>query len=482
MHSKKLPALATLLVFLAIAGLHAIRISGLHGWSDDGSAYLRHATNIMQGRPYGETPYRSIGQQLPTPIYPPALALLLIPFIKLWGIDFAVFQTLMFVLFLGALYVSLRALLAYFPFWISLAAVALLGADAVVGALNEHINSDSLALIFVAAVVWLVEGFDWSACSGKSLVWKSLAAAALVLLAIETRSINAVMLAAFPLHSLWRYRRLTLFSILVPIVTVGAMAGVSLVLGSSSPGMYAKYLSLLTPTLIRRNVIHYALSFSDFLGLEPTGWRRGPAFLAMLCALWGGIRLLRLQRPFWMVVAALNMMVLLIWPWADTERFLLPILPLMLACLVYGISELAEWLPQTARPAMRFGLPAIVILSSAYAYWSFPPLENTINSPDTLEMYAAVKQHTSPNSLIALRKPRTLSLFTDLPTAGYSFVEPDTVRREFCEARVTHVVSAPSVFPDDAEFLEPALSKGGFDLLFRNNVFSLYAVKLCDAR
>jgi hypothetical protein len=245
--------------------------------------------------------------------------------------------------------------------------------------------------------------------------------------------------------------------------------------------MYAKYMSLLTPALIRRNVIHYALSFSDFLGLEPTGWRRGPAFLAMLVALWGGIRLLRLHRPFWFVVAALNMGVLLIWPWADTERFLLPILPMMLACLVYGVSELAEWLPGAIRPAIRFGLPVIVLISSAYAYWSFPPLGNTMNSPDTLEMYEAVKQRTGLDSLIALRKPRTLSLFTNLRTAGYSFVDPDTVRREFCEAHVTHVVSAPSVFPDDAEFLEPALAMGGFELLFRNKVFSLYAVKLCDA-
>ncbi|MEP7351663.1 MAG: hypothetical protein ABI824_00385 [Acidobacteriota bacterium] len=474
--------IAALLVLLLLLGLHGMRMSALHGWSDDGSAYLRHALNLLEGRPYTAVSYAALGDLPPPVMYPPGLPVMLVPLIKLWGMNFLVFKIAMLVVFLLSVAVSLAALLRTWPKWIALAAVALLAVDANVGLQNEHINSDFLALLWIGGLVWVLEGFDWRQCSGTALAWRSGVTVALLLLAIETRSVNAVLLGAIPIYSFWRYRKFPLFS-WVPVVATTALLWLLRQPGSSSSGgaNYLKYFSGITYVTLRRNAIQYALSLSDFIGLAPAGFARLIALAAIGCALYGAYRIIQTSKPFWLLLMALYAMILLLWPFSDPERYIVPFLPMLLACFVYGIVELAALLPERIGLLVKVVVPLLAIVASARAYVMTPPLNGGLNYPATLEMYRAVERLTGPESVIAFRKARSLSLFTDRHSVGYNYVDSTVMRHDFCAGGVTHVVSGPAVFPDDEQFLEPFLAggaKGGFDLLYRNEQFSVYTVKL----
>ncbi|MEO5923950.1 MAG: hypothetical protein ABIR70_09000 [Bryobacteraceae bacterium] len=468
---------AALLILLVGLGLHASGITGVHGWSDDGSAYLRHALNILEGRPYNQIPYANIGEQSPAIVYPPVLPLLLTPLIQIWGIDFRVFQFAMLGVFMLAAVVTLAALGRTFSKWTALAAVALLVLDSELGTDNQHINSDFLGLLWVAAFVWWVEGFDWRAQAGRALAWRSGIAAALLILAIETRTVNAIFLAAVPLCSLWRYRKLTTFAWITPTVAIISVALMST--GSSSADGYLRALqSVFSLAAVRRNIIQYSLSLSDFMGMPNTGGSQWIALAAMAVAIYGAFCLARTARPIWLLTMGLYAPVLLVWPYSDPIRFLIPTLPMLLACFVHGTSTLTEKLPERTGSWIRVGLPLLVLLSSARAYALLPPIESGLNSPASLEMYQAVQQMTAPKSVIASRKPRSLSLFTKRYSVTYSHVAPADMRQEFCEAGVTHVVSAPATFIDDEQYIEPMLAEGGFELLFQNSEFSIYRMTL----
>ena len=74
--------------FIAIA-LNILTLKDGHNWGEDFSQYILSATNLLQGKPYAS------GIMFESPFsYPPGFSILLMPFLKIFGVNFPILKSL----------------------------------------------------------------------------------------------------------------------------------------------------------------------------------------------------------------------------------------------------------------------------------------------------------------------------------------------------------------------------------------------------
>lgn len=432
-------------LFLLLGVFHASRLTPLHGWSDDGAMYLRHAMNLLEGRGYRDT-LQGVTRSVvdPPPSYPPVLPAVLAPLVKLRGLDFLALKAAMFAIFLAAFAVTLLPLRTLVSPWQSLGIVAALAFNPGLAQIAAHINSDYLFLLFLALAIWW---FDSS---------KGPLGAVLIGLAVATRTVGAILLPALLIHDLWRHRRVTRSTVITIALSV------PILLLTRTGGDYLSQLDGVAWMTLRRNLIQLPLATGSLLG---GGFALSAILVAAAAA--GLFPIAREKKPLWVVFAALYGGVLIVWPFSDPERFLIPVLPLLGA----GIARALSRVPRAAPLAL-----ALVFAREAMLYPVTAGDGTGLNYPSTLALYDAVRRETQPTDRIAFRKARSLALFTNRPSYLYPASPPVTVTSDFCAAGITYVAVGPRIFPDDAGYLQPWIEANSkyLTLVFRNADYSLY--------
>jgi hypothetical protein len=158
------------------------------------------------------------------------------------------------------------------------------------------------------------------------------------------------------------------------------------------------------------------------------------------------------------VAVLFYMAVIIAWPYAQGTRFLLPSIPIYMACCVLGASSFDRAL------ARRGGKPGIVLgvflavagltYAARYSTLSFGPLEEGIAKQESVELFNFVKASTDPTDVIVFSRPRALALF------GERTVTPPSRPADPCapwlylrRVRATYVVTGPDSANDNARYL-----------------------------
>jgi hypothetical protein len=468
------------IVLLAIGLLHAAKLTPLHGWSDDGSVYLRHALNIVEGRPYGDILHGTTSAGIGPPSrYPPVLPLLLAPLVAVRGLDFILLKLAMLAIFVAALSAAYAALRSFCPPDVALAAVGLCGMNFSLWAIADHVNSDFLFLLLIAVLFHRLWSLGAADMHGARLLGHSLLIGILVGLAYGTRSAGVLLPFALALHSLWRYHTITRFVQFSIAWSLLAMVVLQAWTPGAGPTFYYDFVqTLLSWSNVRRNLIQYPLAVG---GLFAGTWTA--AGVAGVLALYGAWLLVRNQRHPWIVFAGLYGATLVLWPFSDPVRFLVPVAPLLAACVVYGGVTLAKRLaPRVWRPALAVVLIGILaVQGQLHAEHAKHGYGAGLNYPSTVALYRAIQTLTEASAVIAARKPRSISLFTERRSLAYASIPPDATKTDLCAAGVTHIVIAPHIFPDDAATLVPFLNAFPqlVPLLYENQDYQLRGLH-CD--
>jgi hypothetical protein len=458
-----------LAILLGSAVWQASGLTSLHGWSDDGSLYLRHAENLLAGRPYssvlhGQTP--SVGWTMEN--YPPGLPLTLAPLLAWRGLDWMAFQWAMWFWYVAALAAVAAAVWRIARPWETVAVLAIMAARFEYSRLASHINSDFPFLLAQALALALIPH------TAHASWWRAVAAGLAGGCAYALRGTGLFLVAGGALHSWWRWGRWTRFAAISTLIAVGCM-GAQTVLAPGG-GAYLQVLRSVSWMTLRRNWIQLPLELGGVVW--PAVWLAPPLLLLGVFGLWR--LLVDERRPAWFAFAALYLPVVLIWPYSDAPRFLLPLMPLWLLALVRGAGTLARgaWLPGL--------LVAAALLAQFRAHLDFrrnPPVYG-LNDPAALAAYQYLKDSLPAGALIACRKPRTVSLFTGRPSLVYSLrLPPAAVRTDICASGATHLFSAPDVFPDDRRAIAPFLAELKPKPLFTAGPYAVYDLgPICNPR
>lgn len=471
---SRLSRITPLVIFLAFTIISGSQTDSNHGWSDDGSAYLLHARNLIEGRPYRDTGVISTPNYHGAPAaYPPGVPVLLLPLTLLWGLDFFTYKLLMIVILAASLAVLFVVLEERLGYWLSLATVVMFGANHHTRNMAQHINSDFLLLLLLLCVLLVVRTGMRREEEKRGFAVPLVAGAALFTVVLLTRSAALPILPGLLLYLTVTRRPRRFGLMLAGLMAVSALAGIAI-----ADSYLDEVLFYLSYNSVRRNLIQYPLALADFFGAEP--WATVPL---VLLAAFGAILAWRRGPSLWDCVAVPYGLLLIAWPFSDPLRFGLPLLPLVLTYLVLGmegIFALAGGSVSRVGWAATTTIVAAAVVLSAFGQGEHAGRTKGIFHPQANQLWSYVRRNTDENAVIVFMKARTLTLLTGRRGVRYSSLVPlDRFWDEICAVRPTHLISAPGLFPNDWRLLEPAVRARprAHTVAFRNEDFALYALK-----
>lgn len=481
-----------LILAALIAGIGLIHVGFQregHPWGDDFAEYVMHARNLALGRPYAaiDYVYNPHYPQIGPPTYPPGCPVALAPLYWLWGLDLTAFKLEMvvfFLAFLGAVYLCFRQELG-FPKTIAL--VLILGLNHTFLRDTGGVNSDMLFLALLYLGIFLVKKAE-GASPSTGHRWRDFAIAGLVIyLSFSTRTLGALVIPAMWAEQLIATRRISRPVLLATAIFAGLAALQSLFLHSDR-----HYLDQFNvgPMVLVHNAVNYVIRLSTFWH---NGYLKAPSIglfgLMTLLAVLGYVGRLRRGITVWEAFTAIYLVVILLWPSYQGERYLYPIIPLY---LFYALDCLDHrWIAERAK--LRRAMVATLVLAVGLTYAgrlaSTPrgPLAEGVAKRESVELFDYVRRTTSDKDVLVFIKPRALALFTERKASVYHRPASDQALWEyFGQIGATRLVVAENdeAFktaeePEMLAFLRAFAQRNRERLepMYTNRDFTVYRIK-----
>lgn len=504
-----LPALAAVLS-MAVA-LYLPTINANHIWWGDFSLYLAHARNIAEGLPYTDTGY-VVNPALPwlSPhAYPPVYSFMLAPLYKLFGLNLLalkLFNLASFLLFASLFYVycaqRLQSGLAAFG---AAAAVAL---SPWFWEMRNLILSDvPFALLMFVAVLTAEHMHRVQPGERKVWLWAVLLGLTFYL-AYGTRSLGITLPAALVIFDLLKMRRIRLVSI-VAIALFLACYGLQNVLlavdKSYANAMVTHAMRDASETPV--NLLDKALLFanyllsnltkrsSEYIWIVQAYWDNGVSLslraamviLTGLFAVAGFVGTVKRQLSFAEVFVAVYIATLMVVPFIQGYRYLLPLVPFLMFYTFRGLELLASALDWRY---LRFAPHTLIVAMGLSYFGSYAtalpePVSAGVKDEAAVELYDYVKAHVPADNVVIFRKPRILALFTGVHSAAYSGDHDSTQLWEsFRHLHATWLLECREGFsresPRYIDFIEE--NAQGLKLEFENRDFRLYRIETMHER
>lgn len=476
---------AALVLLIGVA--HVWRMREGHAWGGDFSLYILHAKNLALGVPYAETGYiynpdcPAVGP----PTYPPICPLLLAPVYKYLGLNLAAMKGLMigcFLLFLALLSLCFRQEL---PFGSLLALVAIVGLNHYFLEQADVVGSDMpfLALLYLGILLIKRAG------EVPLGTWRRPAyfvlAGVVTYLAFGTRTLGALLIPAMLLEELLRLRRIPWSALLGTAVFAGLAAVQAMLVHSDH-----HYLDQLGagPAVLVHNAYWYVTRMAAF-------WHNGyvkaaalPIFaVATVLAVLGFADRLRQKIGVCEIFTVLYLLVLLVWPSYQGERYLFPIFPLYAFYVLAGLQH--TWLANRRglrRAVVVFLLLAVpVSYASFYTTMEFGRRAEGVDKPESVALFDFIATGTGPDDAVMFIKPRVMSLFAGRSSSVYHRTDEDAEFWDYLrgiDARYIVVIENNEAFPFEdpllLEFVREFAARNGERLgrVYANRDFTVYRI------
>ena len=436
-HAAKV-VVALLLVVVGVFQLATLR-EGVKLSGGDPALYIRHAKNLVEGRPYADTGYlQNPRYALHPEAYPPGYPLLLAPVYAAFGLDYTAMKVELVLFFVAALAAMALLFRHALPLPYLLALVAAVGFNPYLFGWKDAIMADFPFVFFCFAGLLAYQEAQAAAGSPsrRALGWSVLAGVC-VCYAVLTRMIGGVLLPCLLLHDLVRFRKLSR-PLLVALVAGGLLFGaqrLAFAPGSGAPDSAgpveaeAGYSNIVEQDLAQRvgeaveDLPKMAGRYVRFAAGMTWGNAVSEALKQVLFLLFAlpvglgfGARLLRWRSPVELFAACYAAALL---PWTFSwSRYLIPLLPLYFFYLFAGLARLEAWLGARTRLPRGALLAATLLLlggsyATKYAAYDHRPIDSPVATAAAREAFAYVERHTRPGDVVVTGRPRMLVLFVD---------------------------------------------------------------------
>lgn len=419
-----------LLICILIAAIGIAYVSSLspgHVFAnDDFAAYVMHASNLAEGRPYAALHYIANPQAewlAPFNGYPPVFPMMLAPICKFAGLNLRAFKVLTvacFVVFLCVLAVYLRSESSTL---LVACVLLLIAGNPIFWEYRQYILSEFPYLMCSFGAL-LVMQLTQASVGERDLKLGSAVLLALLLYgAYGVRTIGIALLGALILADIAKFRRPRRFLMVTVVFTLALMLVQNIAF--TSPGGYLSAFRF-SPRMMLTNTLYYGKTLSYV-------WQNGfsksiQIGFALLFTVLAAVRFIaRLSteqsaREFYLL---LYIAILIAWNAEIGLRGLLPVLPLYFVYGLEGLDRLRAWARPSLQPAVLLSVMAFGVLtySGEFKRESMLPPEPNVLDPTAQEMFSFVRSGTARSEVAIFAKPRTLALFTGRDAASLAFDE-----------------------------------------------------------
>ena len=407
---------------VAAASLYLLTLREGHDWGDDFALYIAHARNLAEGKPYAATSYvyNPAFAEMSPPAYPPGYPVLLAPVYALFGLNFTAMKVLNILLF------AAFVLLCPLGFRRQLPPVALVVLTILIAfhpefwKLRDDIITEMPFLLFLYAALFAMN--TWVGPDQPTLsLPRAVGIGVLMFWASAIRTVGILLVPSLLLAELVTYRRVRWRTLLVLGVCLGLKVLQTMVFGGE--GGYLDQVTGLATAAVR----NLRLNAGAYLSLWHNGVSRWGQF--GLAALVSGLALVGYVVRCCKGATVLEIFpvvytpVILAWPAFQGNRFMLPLVPLILFFALVGAITCAEALRPRVVASACVGLGALIAAAylGTYLQADYGPLREGIHQAEAQDLFRFVREHTPPDAVVLFQKPRALALLTDR-RGGYGAV------------------------------------------------------------
>jgi hypothetical protein len=390
--------------------------------SDDFAAYVMHARNLVEGRPYTSINYVPNPKALwlaPSNGYPPVYPSLLAPAYRMFGLElraYKVVTVLCFIVFLGVFALLVRPMLS--PV-MSACTLLFLGFNPIFWAQRNYILSEFPYLMFSFGTLLVVQRIY------ETLTPERLKVGAVVLLSIllycsyGTRTIGICLLGAVMLADLFKFKRPSRFFMATFAATILLILVQSILITSPKGYISAFHFS---PRMTLVNVVYYSKTLSYV-------WQNGfsKKVQIVFALFFTGLAAAAFARHLWKEKAAREFYllgylgILFVWNAEIGLRGLLPILPLYFA---YGLEQFSRMVGPVRVLTQRAAILVLALFCGVtyggeFLRESRQRPEPNVNDPAAQELFLFLRANTKPSEVLIFAKPRSLALFTNREVASF---------------------------------------------------------------
>ncbi|MBI4935048.1 MAG: hypothetical protein HY828_14290 [Actinobacteria bacterium] len=459
---------AAMLLFLPIVWWMAIQTHRLgHSWGDDFALYLRQARSLLDGnvgqviadnhfnvdnaaKP-GFSPY----------VYPWGWPMLLAPFVRLFGIDYARLKLVEVAALCGFLWVFHEVIRARMPRWVAFGVVVSLGTTLAYLVHTDHLISELPYMLVVAITFWWLDRCRHlrrlDQASQRRLVVLGLLAVAVFNVRREGLAIVAAIAAVQLLDLRGHWRTADRRRVATPYVTfVLGVIGFQLLVPSSlvpsydEAGLHQTWKKLQGP---------FREAFGDQLGLPGL---HGVALLVIFLLVVAGV-IVRLWRApkqdLPLFVFAVGSMTIAGMIPALSDRYLLAVTPF---ALYFAVQALAA-IPLPRHAGRWVAVAALAVLTALH----LPDVTDAIDAasssrdkgqiidgpeaPYVQPAWEAIRTLTHQDDVVAFQKVRALTFYTDRRGVQSSDLAIVQQRADFFMMRRDSTFSQPLVSTREGE-------------------------------
>lgn len=390
-----------------------------HDWGCDFSLYIAHARNLVEGRPYAETGYiyNPHVPSLSPRTYPPGLPLLLTPVYALFGLDLTAMKVELIVLFCLFLVVFALAICKGLPERLRLAALVFVAFSPVFWLYKDRILSEFPFMLFTVGAIACLQSIHQGGLDRRAWWINTLLAGFCVLAACLTRSVGVIFLPTLLAYDLLRYRR----PVGATMIVLGLVAlGIGLQRFWIPPdGSYLDQVGFDWRQFLE-NQIGFAWAVHRFFDNGYLGWLSKTLFFLLLgLVLTGYVRCCQERFSPAEVFVVFYTLAICFWPSSGgSNRFLFPLVPFAAAYACWGWSWLSPRLGRLQSPA-SVALLTLLLGSqmSLYSRLDFGPIPEGVETPEAREMFAHLRETSTPTDVVIFYRPRALALYTGLPAS-----------------------------------------------------------------
>jgi len=455
-------------VILAVGVFYLATLRDGHEWGDDFALYILHARNLVEGIPYGQTGY-IYNPAIPAigpPTYPPVFPLLLAPVYKFFGLNLKAMKVEIILLFLALLWVLSKVFAGELPLSRRICLIALVGFSPVCWYYKDLTLSDLPFALFLYLALWRLKSCYRTAGVPRVTLLAVATAALALYLAYGTRSVGIVLatLQSVTLHSDASY--------------AGILSGTR---PQAGPVERALDWTLTWIEPAPRRLVNATRNLSLFLDNHYSKpFRVGLFLLCGVLALVGFVRRLRTRVSIFEIFSALYIGTYLFVQIPIELRYLLVVLPLFFFYIMTGLAVV-----EASLPGKWTSVPVVVVVSlmlityvAAYSGEDFGPFQQGIGRKESLELFAYVKENSTPEDIFIFRKPRAFSLLTRRRASMYHWDAQDSALwAYFNQIGARFVIQGPPELDLHfwPEFLER--NRDSLELVFSNADFKVYKLR-----
>lgn len=450
--------------------------------SGDYAQYLSHARALVEGRHYTDIGYiyhRSAPMVGPR-AYPPGLPVTLAPIVAFAGINLPLIRMLMLITALAFAYIAYRRLaLSIAPWQAAVASgISAFTIEAGFGTLVPLSDVGMCALMW--ATVWAVD-------RGGAWTWRRVAVVTLLGFAAMAYRVAAVALApALALYAIVDWQRHKGRALVPVAIWVGS--GLAVVISTSIELPFADFLIPRLSGIVGRAQQTLRVYPFAALGaqLYPFAWDLPNDIyhvLASILMLAGTVALLWRLRRTMLTATAIMYVCLLAGSPATSSRYIWPLLPVLAAGFVVGLTTVCRaiagrfgWVRRA--PGLAALVLAFVMIGALARELRTQALPSDYRDSDVRALFAWLANlRTRERVRVVYSNPRVLTLETRVPAMAALFAKPADHLAAMYDMHITHLVW-PTATPGDCRSRLahelPGLYPDRFVLEYENAGYRVY--------